>query len=308
MAAPRETTFLGQRAVQWQVGASSFLALPELGARLLRWSLADGTGGAREVLHWPDQPEAEIPFVRGGNPILFPFCARCFLEGTIFRWRDPAGVVRPMPLHGFARQSRFAVRSIWDRGFSACLQPDVAARQAYPYDYDFEVRYEFAPSGLTTHLTLTNRGTVAIPWSAGHHFYITVPWRPGGARAEYRIEIPATFRLRQSAVGALVPGPQLNRRESLAHPELSSTFHGGLESAPVMLVDEVTGSGLEMSMDGRQLSLRECVLTTWTQDDDVPYYCLEPWMGPPNSPETGVGLHWVPPGQQQTFGVKIALV
>ena len=48
-------------------------------------------------------------------------------------------------------------------------------------------------------------------------------------------------------------------------------------------------------------------MITWTADDKVPYYCIEPWMGPPNAPETKVGLHHVAPGQTQKFYVEITL-
>ena len=30
--------YLGQTILKWQVGASSFLALPEMGARLMNWN------------------------------------------------------------------------------------------------------------------------------------------------------------------------------------------------------------------------------------------------------------------------------
>jgi galactose mutarotase-like enzyme len=46
---------------------------------------------------------------------------------------------------------------------------------------------------------------------------------------------------------------------------------------------------------------------TWTQADDSPFYCVEPWMGPANAPEHGIGLHTVPPGSRETFTVSVAV-
>jgi galactose mutarotase-like enzyme len=53
---------------------------------------------------------------------------------------------------------------------------------------------------------------------------------------------------------------------------------------------------------------RELAVVTWTQDENSPYYCIEPWMGPPNAPENKVGVHRVAPGQTQKFHVEIKLI
>ena len=44
---------------------------------------------------------------------------------------------------------------------------------------------------------------------------------------------------------------------------------------------------------------------TWTQHD-APYYCVEPWMSPPNSPENKT-TRLVPPGGRDEFTVEIEL-
>jgi galactose mutarotase-like enzyme len=44
---------------------------------------------------------------------------------------------------------------------------------------------------------------------------------------------------------------------------------------------------------------------TWTFAPDSPFYCVEPWMGPPNAPEHKVGLHLVAPGETQRFAVSV---
>jgi len=54
-------------------------------------------------------------------------------------------------------------------------------------------------------------------------------------------------------------------------------------------------------------SPKDLTVVTWTEDEKSPFYCIEPWMGPPNAPETKVGLHTVAPGQMQKFYVEIRL-
>ena len=48
-------------------------------------------------------------------------------------------------------------------------------------------------------------------------------------------------------------------------------------------------------------------VVTWTFSETVPYYCVEPWMGPPNAPEHRVGLHHVAPGETQSFVVDVSV-
>ncbi|MBC8040070.1 MAG: aldose epimerase, partial [Opitutaceae bacterium] len=46
--------YLGQTIFKWQVGASSFLALPERGARLMNWNVTLGDGSVRDIIYWPE--------------------------------------------------------------------------------------------------------------------------------------------------------------------------------------------------------------------------------------------------------------
>jgi galactose mutarotase-like enzyme len=148
------------------------------GARLLNWNVSLPDGTIRDVIYWPELSSLDdVGRVRGGNPILFPFNARTFHQGAIHQWKDPEGRVRPMPMHGIARQGRFKVSHHHELGFTAVLEPDEAAREAYPFAYEFSVTYRFSPTRLTCELSLENHDREPIPWSAGHHFYFTVPWK-----------------------------------------------------------------------------------------------------------------------------------
>ena len=119
--------YQGQTLTRWKVGNSTFLALPEKGARLMNWNLTLGDGSVRDVLYWPENADfSDIAKVRGGNPILFPFNGRCFDQGEIFFWRAADGVRRAIPLHGIARQGDFKVNHLDARGFSAVFVPAMA--------------------------------------------------------------------------------------------------------------------------------------------------------------------------------------
>jgi galactose mutarotase-like enzyme len=303
-----KVSYNGKNLTRWQVGKSTFLALPEHGARLMNWHLALGDSSVRDILYWPEDANFnEFARVRGGNPILFPFNARSFDAGDIHFWRDPTGLRRPMPMHGFARTSEFKVTRLDARGFTAVLVPDEAAHQAYPYKYEFTVAYRFSELGLACELTLLNLDKQPIPWSAGHHFYFTVPWTEGRTRGDYSIRIPATRSHRQDATGKLTVEPGFKPEEPLNNPALIDAIHLGLKSNTVTFGPTKGAGQVSIRHGTASVPSTEATFVTWSGSADAPFYCVEPWMGPPNAPENKIGLHWVQPGQTQSFVVEIAV-
>jgi galactose mutarotase-like enzyme len=302
--------YLGESLTRWQVGNSTFLAMPERGARLMNWHLTHGDGSVRDIIYWPETKSlTDFHKARGGNPILFPFSARTFDRGEIQFWRDSVtGQRHPMPMHGFARQGTFTTERLDARGFTALYVPSDEARAAYPFNYEFRVAYRFAPLALTCEFTLLNLDTRPIPWSAGHHFYFTLPWTEGLARSRHRLRSSATRTLRQDATnGKLIPGPALTPVEPLDNLALIDTFHLGLNSN-VMSFGPTDGSSEVIVKNGTAATpAPETTFVTWTMGPDAPFYCVEPWMSPPNAPETQLGLQWVAPGQTQSFIVEVAV-
>lgn len=297
--------YLGKELRRWQSGPSTFLAMPELGARLMNWNVTLGDGSVRDVLHWPEIHALDgLHKVRGGNPILFPFCGRSFDRGEVGHWLDD-GVRRPMPMHGVARQGAFKLTRCDAGGFTAQLVPDDAAREAYPFNYEFEVSYRFEKLGFHVEFGLRNLGKKSIPWSAGHHFYFTVPWSEGKTRADYEVRIPAKRAVRQDATGALVdakPRP----RAKLDDPALIDLIQTNLASKNVTLAER-GGSCINLAIGTGDDAPAGATVVTWTEAPEAPFYCVEPWMGPPNAAEHGIGLAHVEPGDVQKFVVKVAL-
>jgi len=262
--------YLGQTIHKWQVGPSTFLALPEIGARLMNWNITLGDGSVRDVIYWPELSVADdMPRVKGGNPILFPFCGRSFDAGTIYFWKDENGIRRPMPIHGLARQGDFQVQRLDERGFTALFQPGEEARASYPYNYEFTVSYRFEPLTIFVELRLRNLDTKPIPWSAGHHFYFTVPWDEDLKRSDYIINIPARATLRQNFDdGKLHPGPRLNQEVSLANKDLIDVFHTALKSNAVVFGARGREDLVTIRLGPDRIPDKSAVFVTWTLADD----------------------------------------
>lgn len=262
----------------------------------------------RPIIHWPSEANwDQIARIRGGNPILFPFCARTYEAGELGFWRHEDDVRRPMPMHGFARQGRFEVLQLGEAGFEAQLQPSPEDYKAYPFDYDFRVHYQFRSDGLDVRLSLQNRGPSPIPWSAGHHFYFAIPWRSEGSRADYELQVPCQAWAKQSPDGSLQLEPAREQTASLADPNLIERIHLGPGS--VTLRDHVDGSALEINTSRTpRCDQNEEALVTWTENEKSPFYCVEPWMGPPNAPGHLKGLDRVAPGETHHFDVSLTWI
>lgn len=301
--------YLGHTIRRWQIGGSTFLAWPEAGARLMHWNHARADGTVREVIHWPDLNELTTPIasIRGGNPILFPFNARCFDAGDIHFWRDLQGERRPMPMHGIARQGTFKLDQIDDAGFRAIFEPTPDDRNVYPYDYEFRVTYRFTERKLICEFSLANLGTAPIPWSAGHHFYFAAPWTENDSRDDYFIKLPSAESYRQTDTGALIEGPNISRLSTLSNPDLVDTIHMGLAGNTVNFGPKDDSETISVSLGAAAKPDPDAAFVTWTASPDVPYYCVEPWMGPPNAPGHGRGLHLVPAGETGHFTVSVAI-
>lgn len=300
--------FRGHTIHKWALGASTFLAMPGRGARLMNWHLTLADGSVRDVIHWPEDADlGDMEPVRGGNPILFPFAARTFCDGEEGFWRAPDGVRRPMRRHGYARAGDFELTTVNDKGFLATFVPSEACREAYPYAYSFSVRYRFEELAFTVDLELRNDDSCPIPWSAGHHFYFTLPWHEGLERKDYHLTIPAKKAFHQDSRGALVGVKEFSQVASFADPQIVDLIHCRLKHNAVIFGPRSGEEAVEILIGPDTVPSPWATVVSWTAAEDSPFYCVEPWMGPPNSPEHKNGLHFVDPGRSEIFTVRVAL-
>jgi galactose mutarotase-like enzyme len=316
---PAFSSFIGMEPIEyeglclrrWRRGPSCFLARPEAGARLMNWNVRMADGSVRDVVHWPENAGAGADFarVRGGNPVLFPFAGRTWAGDREDCWRYPDGRIRPMLRHGFARDSAFETTRLDEEGFTAVLLPDAAALEAYPFDYRFSVDYRFAELGLTVTFVLENHGERPLSWAAGHHFYFTLPWHRRLGRADYRFSIPARRCFRPVPDGSLDPVKPFAAENHFGADGIEDLVftrlkEGLIRFGPAGGEEEV---GIRFLTDGGRPAEWNAVVL-WTEAAESPFFCVEPWMAPPNAAGHGRGLQWVNPGGSGSFGVEVALL
>ena len=290
------------------IGSSRYLIAPEDGFRLMKWTLATAGSRSREILHWPEQA-GETPFhkIRGGNPLLFPFSARTFDQGVQNFWRAPDGQRLPMPMHGFARDGTFLVTDKTSTQITGTLLPSEEARRAYPFDYLFSVTYAFEELAFTVLMELENREQVALPWSAGHHFYFNLPWHAGAARSHYRLNMEARKYAYQGPDGKLVMEKDREACHDFGDADLMDRIHWELRHNRISFGPKGGEEDVHLIVGDADPPPKGFTIVTWSESQEAPFYCVEPWMGPPNSPEHGKGLHWVGPGEKAGFKVQVSL-
>jgi galactose mutarotase-like enzyme len=283
-------------------GASTLRFAPWAGGRLLSWDI-DG----QAVICWPEHANWSEPArVRGGNPLLFPFLGRHRVDGQIGRWRDAQGVVRDLPMHGFARDLPFAAQIDEDgRGIRMTLVDSEATRTGYPFSFRFEAAYRLADDHtLDVSLMATNTGTDPLPWYAGHHFYFALPHEQ---RAQTTLELPPTVSRRQLPDGSISRAVAGAAQYRLNDPDIVDSFHvldPTPPAAPVRMIAPGLGRVVTIELD-RPASMSWYAVTTWTEADDSDFYCVEPWLGLPDAIHNGLGLHWLAPNESARADLRI---
>lgn len=298
----------GFEIYKWNVGCSTFEANIKCGARLMKWDLSLADGVLREVLFW-DKKAPKGGFgenfseARGGNPILFPFAGRSFVNGKSGLWKTPEGEVLPMHIHGYASMGEFEIVEIGDRGFKAKYLPNDEAKKAYPYDYNFFVEYSFEELSLTCKLTLENLSDSRIPWGAGTHFFFTLPWHKNFTRENYRIVHDAKEATHCTKEGNSTPSS--TSKNCFADPEIHNRVLARLKSGNLKFGLKNGEEDISVIIDGGGKPAVGTCVVTWAEFEDSPYYCVEPWMSPPRSSEKP--KRFVESGGIGEFSVKISL-
>jgi galactose mutarotase-like enzyme len=264
----------------------------------MRWSVR-----GRPVLHWPESADWSAPTkIRGGNPLLFPLIARTFLDGKIGFWRDPAGQVRPAPMHGLVRAAPFELVSHEADRITMRMAWDESMAAAWPFPFVLTVEYALAADALLVAFTVENTGAETMPYSLGNHFYFEVP---AVDRGNWFLDGSFQSFARQDAEGRIiaVPAPEGG---GLDNPELVDLFHLG---------PPTEGATLRHRTDGREVVFAWpadaagqnpwYAVTTWTESRQSDFYCVEPWTALPNAVHNGSGLRELSPGARETLRLSL---
>jgi galactose mutarotase-like enzyme len=227
--------------------------------------------GGRELLYL-DRATLEDPAknVRGGVPILFPFCGK--LADETF-----ALTGTKMKQHGFARNKAWAVT---ERGASWVrmeLRADDETRAQWPYEFTAEQTVMIVPGGLQLELAIAAGGD-PLPVSPGWHPYLRVAAADKGAV--------------RGDVAGFTPDRIGDDREFDFGVAAPRTGRARFE------LPGLGGVRLSFSPEMRHLQF-------WSPPGK-PFICLEPFHGPAGTINTERRA-WVPANETRTFWMRIEL-
>ena len=277
-------------------------AINPLGAEL--WSLRDAQGGDLMT-------DADPRWWTGHAPLLFPFVGRS--RGDVYRLD---GQAYPMPQHGFARRSAFAVVEQGDESALFRLEADDASRAIYPFDFRLDMGFALTDATLHMTATVANRGEAVMPFAFGYHPAFAWPLPYGGGVEDHRIvfEHPEPAPIRK--VGD-EPG-------LIAHEHAPSPVEGNslapthdMFAGDALIWDDLASRSLLWGVPGQPRLRIDFPDTPWLglwQKPGAHYLCVEPWAGMADLAgfEGDVwakqGIMALPPGDARSFRMDVSLV
>lgn len=276
---------------------------PGLGGELSSLRLA----GWGELLYRANQfePTADGSW-RGRGPLLWPAVGRNYPSAAAIACGFvEAGRVWPLPLHGFAHSSAWALSTVSaDTEAARCeltLTDSAATRAVYPWPFALSATHVLTDDAWSLFVGVGS--TEALRFGLGHHLTLALPDYAGTglstSAAEY---LPVTAR------GLLDPPEPLGRC-SLAEAWTANAGLGGcgeaawlrleLPGGPTVTVSQRLHTSAGVSPDDRLFVLYG--------DPARGFFCPEPWLGRPNGLQTGDGAVHLPPGAPFVWEMRVEL-
>ena len=263
-------------------------------------------GTAREMLYrhdffW-DEPYTKT---RGGWPFLFPVCGRLERDGAEGVYLHD-GQRHELPIHGFSLRVPWRVSGVpAPDALTMELSDSEATRAAYPFEFRVALTYRVRPGVLSCELRVENRGAKPMPYYCGFHPYFLTP--PAGAGKEQtRVEVEARRQW-------LYNEKLTDIRGQIDPPAFPAELGDPAVREILTEVGEKNVSRLRFP-DGFHLSLEVTETSAPAMFPFVqlytmperPFYCIEPWMGHPNSLNAVTGVRWLAPGAKDRAVVTLS--
>lgn len=235
------------------------------GAELISWkSLKNNT----PILWLQDDT-----FWNRTSPILFPFVGK--LKNNQYQYN---GERYSMNQHGFLRDRLFEVHKQSETTLELHSRSDASTKERYPFDFEFQIRYELQHDALHIAQTIINRGDSELYFALGAHpgFHLDA------AIQEYSLQIPGKKELKRHMIRSGLytgntewvgfrDGGFLDLHEEYFQEDAIVFKH---EDIKTMRLFKGQAPLLEMEITGTPAPY----WGIWKKAG-APFLCLEPWWG-----------------------------
>jgi galactose mutarotase-like enzyme len=225
---------------------------------------------------------------RGGWPFLFPICGRLERGGVDGAYLYDGQLYR-MSIHGFSTHMPWRVENAGDRQLDLVLTDTEATRKVYPFSFEVRLTYRAEDDALVCDQVYTNRGARPMPYYAGFHPYFRTPPAHDGKK-DVNVRLQPVRRLKYNQRLTDIVGED-------ALPVMPISVMDPHASEMLLVVDEGAESVLKYP-DGHSIHMTAsgCPYVQLYTMLELPFFCIEPWMGHPNGLNT-IGIpRWLEPG------------
>lgn len=288
-------------------------------------------GAWHELLHramnyeaWPCEASDERA------PLLWPAVGRSFTEEQINDWKKtgipPAqnrykvnGMTYPIDVHGFARKLPWRLDASGATESSAyvrcTLSSSVDTLKTYPFNFELSVTYRAGEGKISIkYEVVAGRNSFPMPFSIGNHLSLRIPFTGKGQFEQCTLRTPGSVILQQNPL-CLLSGDctpvDLSRPTPLTRKDLLDAVLGGFgcDRAWLEVADpaslRIRISHREVPVNGKFLAAEEDFFFVFWGDPAVGYFCPEPWIGKPNSLNTGEGCIRLEPRQRFFWEISL---
>ena len=216
----------------------------------------------------------------GRAPVLFPFVARmtegkCRLEGQVWE----------MGIHGFAKQSVFAVEEQTESSITFLLEDNEQIRKQYPYHFQFRVRYALEGWRLSIRYQVNNLDEGQMHFGLGGHPGFRVPLTEGTEFEDYYLRFSRPCEPdRVGFTDELYLSGQ-DRPFPLENGRTLRLRHDLFDHDAIVLkhMDRCVTLGCDKSRRAVTVAFPQMpYVGFWHMPKkDAPYVCVEPWLSLP---------------------------
>lgn len=206
-------------------------------------------------------------------PILFP-CVGWSRGGRVVI----DGVAFPMPVHGFAPSTSFALADQSADCVKFELRDSAATRAHYPFPFRLRVQYALESLALQIEIVVENIGSSTMPYACGVHPGFAWPF-VGGVQAEYEIRFSHDERpvVPEIAKGGLFSA----RRRVVPLNGRSLRLDGALFEREALCFLDANSQSITFSGPGGAIHAEADGFRHWAlwSRPGAPFLCAEAWTG-----------------------------
>ena len=254
--------------------------LPEYGGMLVELLI----NGKPVIQYDPVKVETTCVYSEAA-PILFPFASRTKNDRYVVNGKNYY-----MPFHGLVHDMAFSLeRMSSDEVAVKCGTNTLWKRSNYPFDFELEINYSLKNQGLVMDITVENHSTEKLFHSFGWH-----PFFVATDKSDFLLHVNMEKGIDFSTG---------KRIENTGFLDVSKSLDMVLEkrtAGPVQIINHTDGYKAEIYSP----ECFQCVVVCSVFDKKV---CVEPWVGVPDSANTGKYLAYIDGRSKETYQLRVDL-